>query len=71
MTPIWGPKRNRVSGTDKNLGRVRKDYKRGSKMRRRLDAVVKHEEQVFHFDLRVLEALQDMDRILHPAASDP
>ena len=48
------------------LKKVRKDYRRGSEMRRRLDAVMKHEAQNFNFDLRVLEALQEMDKILHP-----
>jgi len=56
--------------TAKTLRKVRKDYKRGSKTHRRLDAVMKHEEQVFNFDLRVLEALQKMDKILHPEASN-
>ena len=53
--------------TAKTLRKVGKDYKPGSKMRKRLDAVMKREEQVFDFDLRVLEALQEMDSILHPA----
>jgi len=52
--------------TARTLSKVRKDYKRGSKMRRRLDAVMKHGEQVLNFDLCVLEALQEMDKILHP-----
>ena len=52
--------------TARTLRKVRKDYKRGSKMRRRLDAVMKHEDQVSSIDLRVLQALQGMDGILHP-----
>jgi hypothetical protein len=51
--------------TASTLRKVRKDYGRGSKTRRRLDATIKHEEQVFDFDIRVLQALQEMDRILH------
>lgn len=52
--------------TAKTLRKVRKDYRRGSKMRKRIDIVMKHEEQNFDFDLRVLEALHEMDKILHP-----
>ena len=52
--------------TARTLRKVRKDYRRGSKMRKRLDIVMKHEKQNFDFDLRVLEALQEMDKILHP-----
>ena len=52
--------------TARTLRKVRKNYKRGSKMRKRVDIVMRHEEQNFDFDLRVLEALQEMDKILHP-----
>ena len=55
--------------TASTLKKVRKDYRRGSKMHRRLDAVMKHEAQNFNFDLRVLEALQEMDKIFHPDRS--
>lgn len=51
----------------RTLRKARKDYNLGSKMRKRLDAVIRHEDQVLNFDLHVLEALQDMDRIPHSA----
>ena len=55
--------------TARTLRKVRKNYKRGSEMRRELDAVIRHEKQVLNFDLRVLEALQEMDKILHPTVA--
>ena len=57
--------------TARTLRKVRKDYKRGSKMGRRLDAVMRHEERVLDWDLRVLQALQEMDKILHPERPNP
>jgi hypothetical protein len=38
-------------------------------MRKRLGTVMKHEEHVLNFNLRVLDALQKMDKILHSEAS--
>ena len=55
--------------TASTLRKVRKDYQRGSKMRKRLDTVMQHEDRVLDFDLRVLDALQQIDKILHPEAS--
>jgi hypothetical protein len=47
------------------LERIRKDYKPGSGKRKKLKAVIEREELEHNLILRVIDKLQELDKILH------